>query len=462
MIGELLVVTVPVGGPGQANRSRREGRRLRLHVTAGEHRAHLVGSEFSSSEPHQTLLGGAGRSGARELPAEHQIVVVASHAPSSLILAGEGARSELRLPLENVRRRLAGVAGVAVGVRAGQSVDDRLAEGIAPVHGPRVGLRPATRQVAAVVGVACGIENIAHRVDAVGVAMAVGDPDDATGVPADPADRFQVSARAEDVATEPEAVASVSRQREDCRVGTRVADHRVRGKGKRGSGVGVDHREPVAGVARAVESCEAAAQGDLRAVGRQQDRTTLAVLRIGRPGQQGAVGCLHGRELVPGDPVDDSEPAGHVDPGAGGLDAVDTCGGVGREAGDHAPVGRIQGSDPVAGLTVDVGEGAADVDARAVWRSCQRVDRPIRRRSPGVDQFTGGDVVGEEVRARRLVGARRGAGGACVVEFTAHVDRVAHDHLRPDHSVDLHGGQRIGRHCDRRRRVRFIYGPGVR
>ena len=54
------------------------------------------------------------------------------------------------------------------------------------------------------------------------------------------------------------------------------------------------------------------------------------------------------------------------------------------------------------------------------------------------------EVVGEDVGARRLVGARRGAGRTGLRELTGGVDPFADDDLVPHHAVDLHGRQRVG------------------
>ena len=68
-------------------------------------------------------------------------------------------------------------------------------------------------------------------------------------------------------------------------------------------------------------------------------------------------------------------------------------------------------------------------------------------------ELSGTDVVGQQVRARRLVGACRRTGRTRLAELPGDVHRVPDDRLRPGNPVHLYRRQRRGRHGLRVRRI---------
>ncbi|KNC29172.1 hypothetical protein FF38_00799, partial [Lucilia cuprina] len=239
------------------------------------------------------------------------------------------------------------------------------------------------------VGVARRVDDVAHRLDVVLVAVAVVDPHEASRRPGRAEAAFEVAPAA---------------------VHPGVADHVVRlERQQRGVG-GADHREAVARIAAPVERLEVAAEHDLAAVGRDDDDAALAPLEHRGPRQQraGAGDRRRTGAVVAGDAA---EGAGEIDRVVRRGDARGDAVGVRVEARER-PAREVEGRHAVARLPVDGGEVADDVQARAVGRGLDLTHLRVDRRRERGDQDAGRDVVGEEVAAGRLVRARGGAGRA--------------------------------------------------
>ena len=121
---------------------------------------------------------------------------------------------------------------------------------------------------------------------------------------------------------------------------------------------------------------------------------------------------------------------------------------------------RVERGDAGPGLSVHGVEVATDEDRGAVGRRLDLAALRVQRGRPGGDEVARDEVVGEDVRTRGLVRARRGAGRTGLAELAGREDTVPDDHLVPDDPVDLHRRQRRGRHGLERRVGGRGVGPG--
>ena len=115
---------------------------------------------------------------------------------------------------------------------------------------------------------------------------------------------------------------------------------------------------------------------------------------------------------------------------------------VGRRPQRFALASGVHRRHPIDRLIIDGGEVATEVDGGAVSRGRDRADLAVDLGRP-VKQRAGRDVVGHGVVARGLVLAIGRAEGAGIVELSDDVDDIAHDRLVPDDAVDLGGGQNL-------------------
>ncbi len=241
-----------------------------------------------------------------------------------------------------------------------------------------------------------GVHLVADAGDGVGVAVAGLDPDE-VAVPVGVEGALEVRlGEAHGVAGAVEA-GVVDLDVADARDAPAVAHGGVdRGHEERAGG-GVEERESVAGVGGAVGRLGGAAHDDLRAV-----RGGLEAVDLG----------------VRADGV-----RGPVQEGAGG----------GVDSGEL----RTRGA-------VDRGEGAADVERRAVVAQRESAAGVVEDGGEVLDELTSAQVVGQDVRARGLVGAGLGSGGTGGGELADDVDDVADDELVPDDAVHLNGRRGLG------------------
>ncbi len=460
-VGEVLVVAVPVRRPADPHLATDKGGKGRVELGAGHLRPDLVRGDGPDRVAHQALLGGAAARGARELAADHHVVAVAAHGPARLALSGVGSAGQVRQPLLQVRGGSAHPVEVAVRIRlegAGHGLGERVRPVIRPL---RRRLRESVLQVAAVMRVADRVDHVTQRVAAVGVTVAVLHPDDRARGPVDPGRALQVSTRTEHVTGRVEAVA-VGGEGENGRIGAAVADEAVGRHCQRRTGRGVDESQAVAGIARAVHRGEGAAHGELGPVRRERQRVDVAAVEGRCPAQQRAVGRLHCGDLGSGNAADAAEHATQVHGGGCGDDRLHRRVGLRLERPDQVARGRVERGDPVPDRAVHLGEAAPDVDPRVVRRRRDGQHVTVGGRRPGGAEHAGGEVVGEQVRPGHRVGSRGRTRGPGRGEAASDVHGVADHQLRPGDAVDLGRGQRVGRHRDRCRRIRFVQRLGVR
>ena len=278
-----------------------------------------------------------------------------------------------------------------------------------------------------------GVHLVADAGDGVGVAVAGLDPDE-VAVPVGVEGALEVRlGEAHGVAGAVEA-GVVDLDVADARDAPAVAHGGVdRGHEERAGG-GVEERESVAGVGGAVGRLGGAAHDDLRAVRGGLEAVDLGVRADGvrGPVQEGA--------------VDRGEGAAGVDRAAVDVDRVDRRGGHGSEARDEGPVPLrdVEGGETAVPGIVHLVEGAADVERRAVVAQRESAAGVVEDGGEVLDELTGAQVVGQDVRARGLVGAGLGSGGTGGGELADDVDDVADDELVPHDPVDLHGRQGLG------------------
>ncbi len=462
LVGQPLVVAVPVGPPGHPDLPGGGRGDDRVEPAGPELGTHLVRCDGLDGEAHQPLLGGA--VDRWELAREGDVAAVARDVPGTLALAGEAAHRDVRQPGEQRRGRLTGEVVVTALPVGDEGAGGRLGQSGAAVGGPRVGLPHASGQVAAVVGVAGDVDGLTLREGGVAVAVAVGDPLDLLGGPVDPRGSLEVAAGPEDEAVDVEAVV-VADQVGHGRVRPGVADQVVGRPRQQRSGVGGHGTETVARVGRAVEAGEGASDDDGGLVRRDDHRVHAAALGVGRPGEQGAVARGDRGQAVAGGEgaaeVDAGEQAAEIDGGPGHRDRAHGGVGLGREVpGQRAGLGVDRG-DAVADLAVDRRERPAEVDPGLVRRGREREHLAVGAGRPRVEQGTGADVIGEQVGAGHLVdsGSRPGRTGRG--EVAADVDGVADDQLGPGHAVDLRGRQGVSRDRDRGRWIAGVDGRSV-
>jgi hypothetical protein len=301
------------------------------------------------------------------------------------------------------------------------------------------------------VGVAHGIDGTVERGDAVVVAAAVGDPGHVAAVPFGGHDTFEVAAGAVHEGRRIELGAARVERRDASGVAAGAHLGEVGGKRQRCPGDGIDHAQAVAGAGRAVEPGELPTDGNLRTVRRQCQRADDATHGLGRPVEQRPVSGAERGELCAGASADSAEVASDVHRGVRHGERVRVVGDRRGERGHELARGQREGGDTRPRLAVDSGEVAGDVEAGAVRRGGDRADLRVHAGGEACDQCAGGDVVGQQVCPGHRLLAGRGPCGTGGGEVATHIDRGAHDGLRPDDAVDLHGGQGVGRYHAHRR-----------
>ena len=233
---------------------------------------------------------------------------------------------------------------------------------------------------------------------------------------------------------------TVGRQAGDLGVGAVVLDHLVGRPGHQHPGDAVDGGH--AALLHTVHGGERPARDHPAARRVRRHRHHVPVC-CGRPVQQSSGRCADGGEAGPTLTTDVGEAATEVELVAVHRECGDPAVRRGVEVRDDRTGLSVERDEPPARLASDRGEVTADEDARAVTRGGDRHALRVERGSPGRDQRTGGEVVGEDVRPGRLVLARGGTGWARLGERPGDVDPVADDDLVPHHAVDLNGGQPV-------------------
>ena len=324
LVGQGLVVTIPVGLEGQRHDTGVDGVGGHLVRTALVLRTHLVGSDVATSETHQTLLAGA--VDGRELAAVGDVVAIALNGPRGLIHPGVRTRGEGRVEVEVGGSRLALVVGVVASRVGAHRPGGVVREGDAVVVLRRGIREPA--DVGAVVGVAGDVDDVAGRQDVIGIPVTVRQEGELAGGPVRPEHPLDIGLTAR--LGEPHAVQAplrVGAQAHDGPVGVGIAHHRVDLVVAQRAVI-LQDRQAVAGVVRGVDRRESAA-----------DRHTVAV--------RGGGECPN-REVVD----------------------------VGREVRQLVRL-QVERGDAVAGRRVGLGEGAADVESRTVGGEGHSLDRGI-------------------------------------------------------------------------------------
>ena len=172
LVGDLTIVPIPDGLPGDAHGTGGQGDQLDVHLSAAT-RAVLVGGHIRSGEAHQALLCSPIDAG--ELATEDEVLAGALDGPGRLCLAGEGTRVDRGAPLQEPRLRVARVIATEVDTICSRRRRERALEG------PRIGLwvPPNGR---AVVRVTNRVQDVANGLDIIGVALAAVEPDYGTVV----------------------------------------------------------------------------------------------------------------------------------------------------------------------------------------------------------------------------------------------------------------------------------------
>ena len=262
-VGEVLVVAVPVAGPGDARRTRLYRDHPWQPVRQEQARDGLVRSDARHREAHQALLGRVVH--VAELATHHDVLVVAGDVPRALALARERTGVECGEEVEQGGRRVAFEVEVAVRI-ARQRAGCRTAEGDASHERPWVGALVCLGHATALVRVTDVVHGVAADVHRVRVAVAVGQPVDRAAIPRSGEHTFEVAG-----ATEPESgteqIVAVGDERRDAGGVSTVADRGVDRHGQRCAGDGIDHAEAEPRVVPSVERRELTANGDLRSVG---------------------------------------------------------------------------------------------------------------------------------------------------------------------------------------------------
>ena len=439
LVGQLLIVTIPVGREGEVDDTGVGRVRRHLVGAALVLRPHLVGGQVAAGEAHQALLAGAVDGG--ELAAVDDVVLVALDRPGRLAQTGEGARRERGVEVEVGGRRLAAV----IGVPPRRVRQDLTGGAIRERHGvvvlPGVG-QPA--DVRAVVGVAGGVDDVAHGLDVVGVPVAVRQVRQLTGGPVGAEQALDVGLAAVHGVTRAVEPLVVGLQTHDGPGVAGVAHDRVETVHAH-TAVVLQDRHSVAGIRRGIDGGEAAPDGQAVAVRSDCDRHHHAVIDLRGEVRQLARPQVEGGDPLPGLGVDIGEGAPDVEGRAvlrelHGLDR-----GVGRQA--QVPTGAVGGrdrADAIGADVVDLGEAAPEVERGAVGGGLDGAHLAVGRRRPA-QQLAGVDVVGHEVGAGLLVLTDGRARGAGRVELPGDVDGVADDLLVPHHAVpDLGGRQGVG------------------
>ena len=106
--------------------------------------------------------------------------------------------------------------------------------------------------------------------------------------------------------------------------------------------------------------------------------------------------------------------------------------------------GGVHRGQAGGGLAIDRGELPPDIQGGAVGRRLDCIGRGVELRCP-VQQLARGDVIGHRIGPRRLVLLLRGSRRTGLAELADYIDDIADDRLIPDDTVDLGGGQGLGR-----------------
>ncbi|CAH0229377.1 hypothetical protein SRABI44_02625 [Microbacterium foliorum] len=302
-------------------------------------------------------------------------------------------------------------------------------------------------------GVARGVDDLAGRVDAVVVAVAVGDPADRSAAGLGRERAFEVAGcRVREHPTGSVDTCLVDRESEDAGL-ARIARAQRSAvlHGVRRGPPGVDSAR------RRVEGDEAALDGVVDQVEASSGDHALTArlhhqrvdLLVGgrRPVAQRTVGGREGGEVLARDRVRLREVSRDIDRVGAHRDAVHACTADGRgEAGDQLPGLRVERGEVVAGGAVDLSERAADVDARTVRRRRDRFDHTVDGRGEALE-LTGGDVICQYIVTRRETRPRGSERSPSIRETPRGVDDVSDGGLSPHVSrIDLHRRQRVG--CD--------------
>ena len=206
----------------------------------------------------------------------------------------------------------------------------------------------------------------------------------------------------------------------------------------------LEDRNAVAGLVAALDGLEGSADGHGRAVGGSDDAAHIVVVHLRREARQLLGSQVERSGTLPSRGVDLGEGTAHVEGLAvsGDAERLDAAVGGGTQRGTLAVSGPDRADAPRR-LVVDRRELSTEVEGLTVGGGGDRVDGAVSGGSP-VEDFTGVDVVGHRVAARRLVLPGRRARGADRGEPADGVDDVTHHHLVPDNAVDLGGGQGVG------------------
>ncbi len=414
----------------------------------------LVGGDGRHGEPYETLLGDVvDRS---ELATLHEVLVRGLAGPTGLTLAGEAPCRHIGEPVDDRGGGLTEevvVAALGVVPDRGGGVEG---EGVGPLPtGAGVGVGEGI-DVRAVVVVTHAVDRGADDRRVVGVTMAVRHPLDRSGVRIGDEQAFEVAGAAEPVARAVD-VAPVGLQAVDAGGVAAVLDDLVGRERVERAGGGVERSETER--RRAVQVGEDPPD-DQSGLVRTERHGVDGAVRGGGPREGGTVGRADGGDLGPTHAVHSGEPAAEVDRTVADRDREDFGVHVGCEAGDQRAVGGVEGCDPVPRHPVDRGERADDVDPGLVRRDGHGPDAGVDRRGKAGVQHPGTKVERQYVAARRLVGADGSTGRTGVGELPTRVDGVTDDDLVPDHTVNLHGRQHIGRHAGGRTVHHVVGGCG--
>ena len=450
-VGEILVVLVGRCRPRETDRAAAVRGGGQAHVDPTRGGAHRVGRLRAGGEPDQALLALAVDPG--ELTPHDHVVARSLGGPCRLVLTGVGAPLQVGEPVEHARGRVAGEVEVLV-PRAAQHPGGLLAEGVGAVERAGIAVGELAEGLA-VVGVVGHVHGPGVGHDVVGVTVAVLEPLDAAIRPGGLEGPLEVGVAQPGPAGAVDVLA-VGGQRGDAAVAHAVAHG---GADLPRLEAAVRRRERTHARARVrgvVEPLEVAADHDLAPV-RGDDHGVHRTVRDGRPGAQLTAAGVDGREPTARLVAHGTEPAAEVDGLPVGDDGVDPRVGDRPEVRVHRARRRVECSDPVARLPVDLGERPAEIEQLAVGARRDGLDHPVRRGRELLDQLAGVEPVGEDVGARGLLLSDSGARGTGRGELTHGVDRVADHFLVPHHAVDLNGRQRVrgdGGWCAGVRRVR--------
>src|SRR5699024_217263 len=108
----------------------------------------------------------------------------------------------------------------------------------------------------------------------------------------------------------------------------------------------------------------------------------------------------------------------NVHGGIRSRDRVHRCVQFRSECTDQLAARRVKRGDSITNETVHSGKRTAYIESRAVWGESDHLDLCVDFRSKGTDELPRRQIVRQQVRTWRLIGAFRRPGGTRIRETT--------------------------------------------